>query len=516
MLTLNTNYSPYFTRLGRDRTKIPIAVNLVLGTDSFECSGIILARHSDVLLEMILQSKEIYLDDFTGEREVLEDCIDLLHGGEVEVGMGNIRGLLKFGLNYKVGDLVETCLGWVKSNIKKENLAALLKVGFFVNDLENDDAVPDVDKSHPTPSVLDSCQGCISLLLDGPISANELSKSVGLTNNLESDTETINFFVLNDNFFTKLHKTSIIEVLTDWIDSEEKASFILAGFKGKRDPLSFASDTTVMSFIENAILYIQDDESLKTLNQLQYGFMKKRLQVSDRKAGGVFQSMKRVLENRDAAQLSFRDQLEPPLREEYMYAEIVVEWIRCHGTGPGKLKPPVVKHLWSTINQKDLCYEYLVILHNTVISLGYQVENVTDLGHANYRHTGLSLLEPTPEEPLKGLSTTCQASMGWYCRVKGCQFNSETVYNHERCLELSTTFPVYKLALENKNYTDLALKLKHTHDDLVKHWYLSFEKDGQRVLLSLVTNDFVKVMTQIRNVRENQLLNMHCLELGQR
>ena len=115
---------------------------------------------------------------------------------------------------------------------------------------------------------------------------------------------------------------------------------------------------------------------------------------------------------------------------------------------------------------------------------------------------------------MKGLSTTCQASMWWFCRVRGCQFNSETEHNHERRLELSPTFPVYKLALENKNYTDPAVV--HEHDDLVKHWYLSIEKDGQRVLLSLVTNDFVKVMTQINNVSENQLLNMHCLELGQR
>ena len=67
--------SQFFTKEGQtDRLKIPHTVTIVLNTDSFQCSGIVLAYHSTELRDMMLVSSEIYLDMFTGQRGVLEDC----------------------------------------------------------------------------------------------------------------------------------------------------------------------------------------------------------------------------------------------------------------------------------------------------------------------------------------------------------------------------------------------------------------------------------------------------------
>ena len=480
---LNTNFSPYFTRLGRDRTKIPIAVNLVLGTDSFECSGIILARHSEVLLEMILQSREIYLDDFAEERGVLEDCFDLLHGGEVKVGLENIQGVMKFGLNYKVGPMFEACLAWVSSNIELDNLSALLRVGFIWTSFAN-----------PDNQLLDICKTFLLNHLnhaDTPIDPIEkVTKAAGLTKDSEDSRDIVTFLMAKE--FIKA-EVSTLPTITNWVDSEDKAKIVLSKVDDQFLFNSFRMlpDHVALEFIDKMTKYANTESTLKIITKLQRGILQQK--PIDRE---YFKFSK----------------LSPCQRQEYIYAEVVVNWI---GKSDHKLDDATVNDLWSTIDQKNLGHDYLTVLRNTItLDLCYQLPEIQDLGKAIYKFTELTFRRPSKRDIKERLLSDGAKGLRGPCSVVGCAHNSSGPNNHNRCLELKDTRPCYNLDLVD---IDSNPRQKHHHHDLVKHWYLSTVKaDGQRVLLSLVTNTYDEVMVKLAVITDKQVVNMHCLELGQR
>ena len=73
------------------------------------------------------------------------------------------------------------------------------------------------------------------------------------------------------------------------------------------------------------------------------------------------------------------------------------------------------------------------------------------------------------------------------CRIKGC-----TLPNHSIVLKLHNAIPCYQLGAEYQTDWD------HYHHDKVHHWYATEEKQGQRVLLSLVTNNFNTVLKKVK------------------
>ena len=84
------------------------------------------------------------------------------------------------------------------------------------------------------------------------------------------------------------------------------------------------------------------------------------------------------------------------------------------------------------------------------------------------------------------------------CTVKGC-----TLPNHCTVLKLHDAMPCYQLGAENS--TDGY----HYHHDKVHHWYATEEKQGQRVLLSLLTNNFNTVIKKVTAAKSFQIHYFH-------
>ena len=89
-------------------------------------NGIVISQQSSVLLALVQQQNEVYLDQFVGEEEGLRECIALLYGAEVELNIGNIGIVLKFSVLYEIREMFELVIGWVDNNVCEENLGELI------------------------------------------------------------------------------------------------------------------------------------------------------------------------------------------------------------------------------------------------------------------------------------------------------------------------------------------------------------------------------------------------------
>jgi len=199
----NNDFSPYFVRDGKvDRVVIHNNVKLVVGTEIFNCSGTILARHSTVFLDMIQKQSEIYLDEFTDCLEGLLDGIDLLYGAEITLSLQNIQPLLKFSLIYKIEGVFEVCLQWVKKELSMVNLFTFCKIGLFVKSVE-------VERGE----VLGACKDFI--LTSTAEDLLEVSK------NWPQDENVINFL------FDKDMLSVTMATITNWVNTESKVVMVL-------------------------------------------------------------------------------------------------------------------------------------------------------------------------------------------------------------------------------------------------------------------------------------------------
>ena len=92
---------------------------LVLGDEkegSVECSGLILAARSPVLEQHLSKSCHVTLDNCTGGMNLLQLCLDLLHGGRVSLNSNNVCFFLRFGIQFEIDELVKTCCVWMDEN----------------------------------------------------------------------------------------------------------------------------------------------------------------------------------------------------------------------------------------------------------------------------------------------------------------------------------------------------------------------------------------------------------------
>ena len=87
-------------------------VKVVTQTETFECSGVLLAQHSDVLREYLKEDKELFLTDNKHVRE----CLSILYGGSVELTEENFQDILKFMVSYDIPSVRDQVLEWMSQN----------------------------------------------------------------------------------------------------------------------------------------------------------------------------------------------------------------------------------------------------------------------------------------------------------------------------------------------------------------------------------------------------------------
>jgi len=74
-----------------NRVTLNNSVKLIIGEVVIEVNGYIISQKSSVLEELVCSQNEIFLDEFVGEEDGIQHCIELLYGGTVELSL--VRGI---------------------------------------------------------------------------------------------------------------------------------------------------------------------------------------------------------------------------------------------------------------------------------------------------------------------------------------------------------------------------------------------------------------------------------------
>ena len=98
-----------------------------------------ISQTSDVLQGLVGGQCELYLDQFTGEIEGIQDTVELLYGGEVGLTECNIKTVLKFSVVYCVKEMFELCREWLKQNVSAVNLFSFIELGLLVQRVGSED-----------------------------------------------------------------------------------------------------------------------------------------------------------------------------------------------------------------------------------------------------------------------------------------------------------------------------------------------------------------------------------------
>ena len=459
------------------RTRIPNSVTIAIGEETIECNGLVLAGHSKVLRELMFSSSDLYLDEFCGDRTGVEDCLDLMYGGEVEIDEGNIQVLIKFGKLFEVDDMVQGALDWLSSNVTMENLGVMIKFGFYINDLQEPSDM----------RVLSLCKTVIVKALDlGKMTDLSHTLELLLTGEMESNCRTINFFLSKELLEVQ---RSILPLMTDWIDSASKSTLILTCISSLDlyDIFEYNEGPTT-SFLEKLGDHIDDLSASKVLNKLNLTTMKQGFKPTP---------IKQEVTPTSRPESMLPDELRHSLSTDdyFIYVEKMLRWVQVN-----KPQKSDVNFLWSIITQKSLSYEYVKEVRDQLCCDGAELPEVTKLGQ--YRFTS-TLWSSTLVSGLKqGLLTGDHTAelVTKLCTVKGCNLGK-----HVRVLKLQDTTPCYSL-----DERALVKKAGHTHPNLNKHWYIKvYNKWGATTSLSLVTQSLQEVLDAVRSAK---YVTVHCLE----
>ena len=321
---LNKDFSPFFLRANHVRTRIPNSVTIAIGEEIIECNGLVLARHSKVLREMLFNSSDLYLDEFCGDRTGVEDCLDLMYGGRVEIDEGNIQVLIKFGKLFEVDDMVQGALDWLSSNVTMGNLGVMIKVGFYINDLQEPSDM----------RVLSLCKSVMVKALDlGKMTDLSHTLELLLTGEMENNCRTINFFLSKELLEVQ---RSILPLMTNWIDSASKSTLILTCISSLDlyDIFNYNEGPTT-SFLEKLGNHIDDLSASKILNKLQLTTMK--------------QGFKPTPINQEVTSCPEAILLHSLSADEHFI--FVEKMLRC--VQVNKPQQSVINFLWSTIRHTD-------------------------------------------------------------------------------------------------------------------------------------------------------------------
>ena len=71
-----TDFSEFVRRT--DTVKVHDVVNLLVGENVIKVNGLVISQKSQVLLEMVKNQADVYLDDFAQDLNGVQDCVELL------------------------------------------------------------------------------------------------------------------------------------------------------------------------------------------------------------------------------------------------------------------------------------------------------------------------------------------------------------------------------------------------------------------------------------------------------
>ena len=471
ILPFQTNFSRFFDRTGS--VPVPNTISLVIDDHVIECSGPILAQHSLILFESLTKSNEIHLNEFSGMVEGLLDCIEMLYGGDVVVGLDNLQALMKFSVLYKVQEMYDVCMDWVHSNACLKKFSKFFKIGHFVYTIEP-----------KRPEMLEVCRDLV--LSDEPANAIEIQR-----NNLEANEEdqsSLMMFFLGDGLMEYTLPT-----VTDWIDTNEKVEIVLDTID-VRDLFEPLSDQTIelngLNFIKKLC---EGSDTIKTSNKASA--LQSRLMESNYKkykTNSKTKEMYTYLHGKDWTKLSGQalvDRVAAISTNHALYIEV------CLGS-PSQAN---TKALWPTINpalvgsnfcdnvQEDLrrreaLFDNPAIEYDGDVKVGY-FKALTEQQCA-------SLVEKKPITVLLD------------CQVDGCMHKTP----HAVTLKMEEdNLPCYNLTVTQRK--DPASPC-HLHPRSVTHWYITYLYNNTWGMLSLATQAYTEIIATLKRCQDEEDLNI--------
>ena len=113
-------------------------IHLLVGEDAVEVSGCVISQSSQLLQDLALTQREIYLDQFTGEIEGIQDVVEMMYGGEVKLNEENVKTIMKFSVVYRVVEMYEICRKWVEEHLNDLNLFEFIQLGLLIQSFWQD------------------------------------------------------------------------------------------------------------------------------------------------------------------------------------------------------------------------------------------------------------------------------------------------------------------------------------------------------------------------------------------
>ena len=106
----NTDFTKFITKRSTNRT-LRHSVKIVTKTETIEVSGAVISQHSEVMMKMVQNDEEVFLNDY----EFAEECVVILHGGNVVLTEDNCEEIIKFGIQFRLTDLIDQGLEYIAS-----------------------------------------------------------------------------------------------------------------------------------------------------------------------------------------------------------------------------------------------------------------------------------------------------------------------------------------------------------------------------------------------------------------
>ena len=92
------------------RSDIKSEVYLVTEDVCIKSHGILLAARSAELEKMVEESENIPAVEFSDDIAGLDDCLDLVYGGNVDISEDNCRTIYKFGKLFQIREMMDGVL----------------------------------------------------------------------------------------------------------------------------------------------------------------------------------------------------------------------------------------------------------------------------------------------------------------------------------------------------------------------------------------------------------------------
>ena len=140
----------------------------------------------------------------------LQDIVELMYGGEVELKESNIKTILKFSTLFQIQEMYNLCLDWVIQHISTLNLFTLIEFGLLIQRIgEGNNDVLDICTSHIKGDVKDEL--------------SEMSNGWVIANNVNF----VKFLVQEDILYYTL------PVLTTWVANDVNVRLMLGELEVK-------------------------------------------------------------------------------------------------------------------------------------------------------------------------------------------------------------------------------------------------------------------------------------------